>query len=624
MDGNISIYYKGDISKKEDIKFKIKESVNNTRLSSRIEYKDEEKTFDFERFNVIDDIYGNKPFEKDGKVIVFNGNIYNYHEIKEELIKKGHNFTTNDDIEVLLASYIEFGKNCVHKIKGMFNFIIYDRENESIFGARDLFGIKPLYYINKENAIIFSSEYKFLLEYMKNLNINERSLQSYFSFQYVLPEDTMIQGIRLIPAGHYFRVENGILSLKRYNKLEFRSSTKFFYTKNHLGNRDVNEDDIRNIVVDSIVTHMEEEKEIGTFLSGGIDSSIITTVASQINPNIKSFSTGFSVKGYSELEVAKKTADKLGIENIQINITQDEYIKSLPNVIYSLDDPIADPSEVGLYFLIKEAGKHVKVALSGEGADELFGGYNIYKEYSTMKSVVNSPTYIKSILGRVSELMPNIKGRNYLYRATTPLEKRYIGNAKVFENSEVKRFFFKYKEKNIYEYLLSNLYRDAQKNNYDYISKMQHIDVNTWLQGDILQKISKLSTAEQVELRVPFLYKDVFDVAKNLRMEQKINKNNTKVLLREAFREIVPEHVVQRKKLGFPTPIRVWLKDSLGDIVKETIYNSNVDEFIDKKYAIKLLDTHLKGHRDNSRKIWTIFTFCLWHQLFIEHKNVEY
>ncbi|HBZ0356633.1 TPA: asparagine synthase (glutamine-hydrolyzing) [Clostridioides difficile] len=624
MDGNISIYYKGDISKREDIKFKIKESVNNTRLSSRIEYKDEEKTFDFERFNVIDAIYGNKPFEKDGKVIVFNGNIYNYHEIKEELIKKGHNFTTNDDIEVLLASYIEFGKNCVHKIKGMFNFIIYDRENESIFGARDLFGIKPLYYINKENAIIFSSEYKFLLEYMKNLNINERSLQSYFSFQYVLPEDTMIQGIRLIPAGHYFRVENGILSLKRYNKLEFRSSTKFFYTKNHLGNRDVNEDDIRNIVVDSIVTHMEEEKEIGTFLSGGIDSSIITTVASQINPNIKSFSASFSVKGYSELEVAKKTADKLGIENIQINITQDEYIKSLPNVIYSLDDPIADPSEVGLYFLIKEAGKHVKVALSGEGADELFGGYNIYKEYSTMKSVVNSPTYIKSILGRVSELMPNIKGRNYLYRATTPLEKRYIGNAKVFENSEVKRFFFKYKEKNIYEYLLSNLYRDAQKNNYDYISKMQHIDVNTWLQGDILQKISKLSTAEQVELRVPFLYKDVFDVAKNLRMEQKINKNNTKVLLREAFREIVPEHVVQRKKLGFPTPIRVWLKDSLGDIVKETIYNSNVDEFIDKKYAIKLLDTHLKGHRDNSRKIWTIFTFCLWHQLFIEHKNVEY
>lgn len=624
MDGNISIYYKGDISIKEDIKFKIKESVNNTRLSSRIEYKDEEKTFDFERFNVIDAIYGNKPFEKDGKVIVFNGNIYNYHEIKEELIKKGHNFTTNDDIEVLLASYIEFGKNCVHKIKGMFNFIIYDRENESIFGARDLFGIKPLYYINKENAIIFSSEYKFLLEYMKNLNINERSLQSYFSFQYVLPEDTMIQGIRLIPAGHYFRVENGILSLKRYNKLEFRSSTKFFYTKNNLGNRDVNEDDIRNIVVDSIVTHMEEEKEIGTFLSGGIDSSIITTVASQINPNIKSFSAGFSVKGYSELEVAKKTADKLGIENIQINITQDEYIKSLPNVIYSLDDPIADPSEVGLYFLIKEAGKHVKVALSGEGADELFGGYNIYKEYSTMKSVVNSPTYIKSILGRVSELMPNIKGRNYLYRATTPLEKRYIGNAKVFENSEVKRFFFKYKEKNIYEYLLSNLYRDAQKNNYDYISKMQHIDVNTWLQGDILQKISKLSTAEQVELRVPFLYKDVFDVAKNLRMEQKINKNNTKVLLREAFREIVPEHVVQRKKLGFPTPIRVWLKDSLGDIVKETIYNSNVDEFIDKKYAIKLLDTHLKGHRDNSRKIWTIFTFCLWHQLFIEHKNVEY
>lgn len=627
MDGNISIYYKGDISKKENIKLKKKDSINNMNnvsLDSREEFKNDEKNFDFERFDVIDVIYGNKPFEKDGKVIVFNGEIYNCHEIKAELIDKGHNFTTDDDIEILLASYIEFGKNCVHKIKGMFSFIIYDKASESIFGARDLFGIKPLYYINNEKAILFSSEYKFMLEYIKSLNINERSLQSYFSFQYVLPEDTMIQGIRLIPAGHFFRVENGILSLKRYNKLEFRSSTKFFYTKNHLGNRDVSEEDVKNVLMDSVKSHMTENTPTGTFLSSGIDSSIITTLASQINPNIKSFSVGFNVKGYSELEIAKKTADKLGIENIQINITQDEYIKALPKIIYSLDDPVADPSEVGLYFLIKEASKHVKVALSGEGADELFGGYNIYKEYNNMKSIVNSPTYVKSVLGRVSEIMPNMKGKNYFYRATTPLEKRYIGNAKVFENSEVKRFFSRYKEKNIYQYLLYNLYRDAQKNNYDYISKMQHIDVNTWLQGDILQKMSKLSACEQFELRAPFLYKDVFDVAKNLRMEQKTSKNNTKVLLREAFRDIVPEHVIQRKKLGFPTPIRVWLKDSLGEVVKETISNSNVDNFIDKRYAINLLDTHVKGHRDNSRKIWTIFIFCLWYQLFIEDKNIKY
>ncbi|MGO0984858.1 asparagine synthase (glutamine-hydrolyzing) [Clostridioides difficile] len=627
MCGNISIYYKGDISRKEDIKFKIKESVNNINhisFDSRRYLKDEKKEFDFNRFDVIDVIHGVKPFEKDGKVIVLNGEIYNSYEIKEELIKKGYSFATDSDIEILLTSYIAFGKNCVHKIKGMFSFVIYDKEEESIFGARDLFGIKPLYYINKEKVIIFASEYKFILEYIKKLNINERSLQSYFSFQYVLPEDTMIQGIRLIPAGHFFRVENGILSLKRYDKLEFRSSTKFFYNKNHLGNRDIGEEEVRNVVIDSVRRQIEENKTIGTFLSGGIDSSIITSVASQINPNIKSFSLGFNVKGYSELEIAKKTADKLGIENIQIDITQDDYIKALPSVIYFLDDPVADPSGVGLYFLIKEASKYVKIALSGEGADELFGGYNVYKEYNNVKSVINSPTYIRSALNRVSELMPNIKGKNYLYRATTPLEKRYIGNAKVFENNEVKRFFFKYKEKNIHEYLLSNLYREAQKNNYDYISKMQHIDVNTWLQGDILQKVDKFSVAEHLELRVPFLDKDVFDVAKNLRIEQKITKSNTKVLLRESFKDIVPEHVIQRKKLGFPTPIRVWLKDNLGDVVRETISNANIDEFIDKKYIIKLLDEHLKGHKDNSRKIWTIFTFCLWYQLFIEHKNIKY
>ncbi|MCC0668352.1 asparagine synthase (glutamine-hydrolyzing) [Clostridioides sp. ZZV14-6153] len=627
MCGNISIYYKGDISGKEDIKFKIKESVNNINhisLDSREYLKGEEKEFDFNRFDVIDVIHGVKPFEKDGKVIVLNGEIYNSCEIKEELIKKGYSFSTDSDIEILLTSYIAFGKNCVHKIKGMFSFIIYDKKDESIFGARDLFGIKPLYYINKEKVIIFASEYKFILEYIKKLNINERSLQSYFSFQYVLPEDTMIQGIRLIPAGHFFRVENGILSLKRYNKLEFRSSTKFFYSKNHLGNRDIGEEEVRNVVIDSVRRQVSENKPVGTFLSGGIDSSIITSIASQINPNIKSFSLGFNVKGYSELEIAKKTADKLGIENIPLNITQDDYIKALPSVIYFLDDPVADPSGVGLYFLIKEASKYVKIALSGEGADELFGGYNVYKEYNNVKSVINSPVYIRGVLNRVSELMPNIKGKNYLYRATTPLEKRYIGNAKIFENNEVKRFFFKYKEKNIHEYLLSNLYREAQKNNYDYISKMQHIDVNTWLQGDILQKVDKFSVAEHLGLRVPFLDKDVFDVAKNLRVEQKITKNNTKVLLRESFKDIVPEHVIQRKKLGFPTPIRVWLKDDLGDVVRDTISNANVDEFIDKKYIIKLLDEHLKGHKDNSRKIWTIFTFCLWYQLFIEHKNIKY
>lgn len=610
MCGHVSIYYK---NRNKDLEIeKLVENINHRGPNHTGIYKKDNIEFAFKRLSILDLENGSQPFEKNNNTIIFNGEIYNHNILRSNLIDKGYEFKTNCDTEVLLTSYIENKEKCVENLRGMFSFIIYDEERNSLFGARDHFGIKPLYYLDNSDFIVFSSEYKAIVNLLDEVNLNEKSLQNYLSFQYVPLENTMIEDIKLIPPGYSFTVKDGKLELKKYYKVDF-------IPKKH-----ITANDVKEVVADSIKHHMDAHVEVGTFLSGGIDSTIVATIASQVNPNIKSFSVGFGVDGYDEIEVAKKTARVLGIENIDINVTQQDYIKSLPDVFYHLDDPVADPSQVGIYFLSKEAKKHATVVLSGEGADELFGGYNIYKEYNSVKPILNMPRGIKKALNGVSSVMPNIKGKSYLYRATTPLEDRYIGNAKIFENDEVRKIVKNYSENNEYQKILSSIYEEARINNYDYVTTMQHVDVNTWLEGDILQKADKMSMAQSIELRVPFLDKEVLELAKHLKIDQKISNSNTKVLLREAFKDIIPLHMVEKKKLGFPTPIRVWLKEDLGDVVRQTIHDADVDEVLNKDYAINLLDNHIKDHQDNSRKIWSIYAFCLWHQMFMENKIIKY
>lgn len=609
MCGHVSVYYKN--KKDVDIKSMI-DKIDHRGPNFTGYFRDDKIDLAFKRLSIIDIEGGAQPFEKDDKVIVFNGEIYNYKELKKELIEKGHNFLTKSDTEVLLTSYIEYGKDCLQKLRGMFAFVIYDKKTSQVFGARDIFGIKPLYYIDNQDFISFASEYKSIINLLDNVEVDTSSLQSYLSFQFVPNNKTMIKGINLVPPGYCFSIINDNLTFEKYFEVDLTSK------------KNINAKDVQNVIVDSISRHMEANVAVGTFLSGGIDSSIVATIASSINPNIKSFSIGFEADGYNELEVAKKTADELKIENIQIKVNQDEYIKSLPDVVYHLDDPVADPSEVGIYFLSKEARKHVTVVLSGEGADELFGGYNIYKEYKSLMMHFKMPEFLRKTINNISKKMPNIKGKNYLYRISTPLRDRYIGNAKIFENEEIKNLLITYKPKYDYQNVISHIYDDAQKFNYDYVTTMQHVDINTWLIGDILQKGDKMSMASSIELRVPYLDKDVLSVSKNLKLNQKISNNNTKVLLREAFKNLVPKHVLEKKKLGFPTPIRVWLKSDLGKVVRDTILDSKVDNYINKDYIIKLLDEHIDGKKDNSRKVWTVYIFCLWHQIFIENKEIKY
>lgn len=546
----------------------------------------------FNRLATVNTTVGSQPMHKDNYVIVFNGEIYNYKELAKEI-----NCSSDTDTEVLLNGYIKFGENILTKLRGMFAFIIYDKDTGEVFGARDMFGIKPLYYRNVYNKVYLASEYKAI---SGNKPLDNLGIQTYLTLQYPLPPHTAAANVKQIKPGHYFKWSKKYgFREKMYKRVSLVANPKPEITSN----------DVRDVIEDSIEKHLDSKVPVGCFLSGGVDSTIITSVANKIKPGIKTFSVGFDVPGYTELDVAEKTATLLKTDHKSLVITQDAFINSLEDVSYYMDDPVADPSAVGLYLLSKMAAKDVTVALSGEGADELFGGYRIYNEFNSLKPIMNLPNIIKAPLNQISKMLPTgLKGKNYLYRATTPLERRYVGNAKIFSDAEVRDLMKSYND----EFCVNELLKPFFSDDLTYIQQMQNVDLHTWLVGDILQKGDKMSMANSLEVRTPFLDKEVYKIARKLTDEQKIKNGMTKSLLRESFKDILPEHVLNRPKLGFPTPIRTWLKDDLGVYVSDVILKSDIDAFLDKKQIIKLIQEHRAGIQDNSRKIWSIFMLCMY------------
>ncbi|WP_088040600.1 asparagine synthase (glutamine-hydrolyzing) [Bacillus sp. EAC] len=581
-------------------------------------YHDDYLSLGFKRLSIIDVENGHQPLNSENERfwIVFNGEIYNHKQLKKELETLGYHFETNSDTEVLLYGFIEWNEKVLNKLRGMFSFLIWDSMTKTLFGARDQFGIKPLYYYETDDDIVFASESKVINKVVENIEgrsliLNDEALQHYLSFQYVPEPNTIYSEIKKIEPGTYFiKKLNQQISLKTY-------WAPSFSPVNHSKEKVMK--DIRDVLTNSVAMHMRSDVPAGSFLSGGIDSTAIVALARQINPNLKTFSVGFENKGYSEIDVAKETALALDVENIHRFITPNEYIEELPKIIWHLDDPLADPSAIPLYFVAKEARKHVTVVLSGEGADELFGGYNIYKEPSSLKMFENVPTKLKTVLKYFSTIMPDgMKGKSFIERGCTPLEERYIGNAKIFEEAEKKKIYLNHDGSVKYSSILEPHYNFVKKE--PLVNQMQFIDLHTWLRGDILVKADKMTMANSIELRVPFLDKEVFEVASKLPVSSKIFNGTTKYLFREAMRGIVPNHVIDRKKLGFPVPINQWLKDELYDWANNLLHESQTEYIFDKFYLYKLLEEHRLNKKDNSRKIWTVLQFMLWHQVFIEKK----
>lgn len=565
-------------------------------------YVDNNIALGFRRLSIIDLDKGSQPIfnEDKDKVIVFNGEIYNYKEIREELKSKGHKFSTNTDTEVILHGYEEYKEDILNKLRGMFAFVIYDIKEKSLFGARDFYGIKPFYYYYDNENFLFGSEIKSFLgnpNFKKELN--KDMLSQYLTFQCSIGEDTFFKNTYKLLPGHYFIYKDKELEIKKYYEVKLEP------------NDDKSLEEwvsvIREVIDNSVLAHKVSDVEVGSFLSSGVDSSLIAKLSSVD----KTFTVGYDNKKYSEIDYAKEFSDKINVSNVSKKISKEEYFKEFSNVQYYMDEPLADASAVMLYFLSKTASKHVKVCLSGEGADEIFGGYNIYHEPYSVSWYNKIPYFIRKCIGILVYPFRNYTGFNFLYRRSKKIEDRYIGNAFIFEPNDAKKIVnFNYGNKT---------YKDFTKPYYDKVSdldvvtKMQYIDFNFWLIYDILLKADKMSMANSLEVRVPYLDREVIEYASKLPSKYKIVGNETKYAFRKVAKEELADKVADKKKLGFPVPIREWLKeDDVYQEVKNIFLES--EYFFKPKKIIKLLDDHKAGKRDNSRKIWTIYTFLVWYQ----------
>lgn len=564
-------------------------------------YVDDNVALGFRRLSIIDLDGGSQPIynEDKTKLVFLNGEIYNYAYLKEDLIAKGHKFTTETDTEVLLHGYEEYHEDLLSMLRGMFAFIIYDTKTKEIFGARDFYGIKPMYYYKDQKEFIFGSEIKSFLAHPKfHKELNRDMLEDYLTFQYSVGSDTFFKNVYKLMPGHYFKYKDGNLKIERYYTLRFEPDNSKSY--------DEWKEEISDLLKDSIASHKIADVEVGSFLSSGVDSSYIAT-SSNVS---KTFTVGWDNNKYSEIDYAKELSDMIHVENISKKISKKEYFDHFANIQYQMDEPLADPSAIALYFVASLASKNVKVALSGEGADEIFGGYNIYHEPYSLSWYYKIPYPIRRFLGILVYPLRHHRGFNFIYRRSHKLKDRYVGNAFIFEPEETKKILSYSPKKTTYKDLTKDYYE--QVSDLDEVTKMQYIDFNFWLIGDILLKADKMSMASSLEVRVPFLDRILIDTARKIPTKYKIKDGKTKYLFREIAHEVLPEKWSNKKKLGFPVPLREWLKEEdTYLLVKEKF--SNASSFFNPKAIIKLLDEHKKGKRDNSRKIWTIYTFLVWY-----------
>lgn len=570
---------------------------------------DSDVSLGFRRLSIIDLDSGTQPMynETNDIVIVFNGEIYNYQELKKDLIEKGHIFRNNSDTETLIHSYEEYGEAMLDRLRGMFAFVIWDGKKKKLFAARDFFGIKPFYYAIVDGQLVFASEIKSILEYTPyKKEINPLALENYLTFQYSVLPETFFKGIYKLMPSHCLTFENGELTIRRYWEPVFEPDENV--TLEELT------DKIDDAMQASIKCHKISDVEVGSFLSSGVDSSYVAACFK----GDKTFTVGFDYAKYNEIDYAKALSEKIKIDNYSKLISTDEYWDIIPTVQYHMDEPLADPSAIALYFVSQTAAKHVKVSLSGEGADEFFGGYNIYREPFSLRPITRLPKGLRKALGACAAAIPfKIKGKNYLIRGSKDVEERFIGNAFLFNEKEREKLLKNPTGK--YNHTeLTKPYYDKVKN-LDDTTKMQYIDIHFWLIGDILLKADKMSMAHSLEVRVPFLDRDVFEVARKVPLKYKVTKENTKFAMRQAAHRYLPDMVAEKKKLGFPVPIRIWLKeDKYYNTVKDAFTSPAAAEFFNVDEIVKLLDDHRNGKNDNSRKIWAIYMFLVWYKRYFE------
>jgi asparagine synthase (glutamine-hydrolysing) len=590
--------------------------------------------FGFNRLSIIDIAHSHQPLrwgppEAPGRyVLVFNGEIYNYLELREELATAhGAVFGTDGDGEAIVAGYHYWGSGVLERLRGMFAFALWDTVTGELFCARDPFGIKPLFMATGPGGTAVASEKKCLLDLAGLVGfeagaggIDLRAVQHYTVLQYVPEPETLHRGVRRLESGCYAQISPGTSpKVTRY------FVPRFSATPITRDNEQARYDEITAVLEDSVAKHMRADVTVGAFLSGGIDPTAIAALAIRHNPRLITFTTGFEREGFSEIDVAVASAEAIGARHITKVVSADEFVAALPEIVWYLDEPVADPALVPLFFVAREARKHVKVVLSGEGADELFGGYTIYREPLSLKPFDYLPRPLRRSVGKMSQPLPEgMRGKSLLHRGSLTLEERYYGNARSFSDAQLRDVLPGFREDWTHTDVTASVY--AESTGWDPVARMQHMDLFTWLRGDILVKADKMTMANSLELRVPFLDPEVFAVASRLPVSAKITRTTTKYALRRALEPIVPAHVLHRPKLGFPVPIRHWLRaGELMEWAYAMLDSSQVNhqvELIDIAAVRRMLDEHRSGTNDHSRRLWTVLIFMLWHAIFIERSVV--
>lgn len=575
-------------------------------------YTSDKIALGFRRLSIIDLKGGSQPIynEDKSKVIIFNGEIYNYQSIRKNLEEKGHIFKTNTDTEVILHGYEEYGTDLFKDLRGMFGFLIYDIKKEELVGARDHFGIKPFYYYINDDEFIFASEIKAMLKHPKfKKEVNKKALKMYLIFQYSVFEETFFKNVYKLKPGHYFKYKNGKLTVEQYFEVKYEKDKKPYeqYKK-----------ELTSVLEDSIKYHqMTSDVEVGSYLSGGVDSSYVVSVA---KPN-KTFSVGFNVENngsftFDETEYAKELSDLLNIHNTSELISSDDFFNILPTVQYHTDEPHANLSTVPLYFLSKLARKQVKVVLSGEGSDEMFAGYNEYYEPALVRTYLKLPLSMRKTVASVVKPLPHFAGKNTLVKCGQSFMERYIGHAHVMSEEEANEILRDDLKDDMTVSDVLRPYYEKVKHENDIVKKM-YIDMHFWLPQDILLKADKMTMANSIELRVPLLDKVLFDYARTIPTKYLVKNKQTKYIFRDIALEKIPADWAKRRKLGFPVPFSKWAREEkYYTMIKKMFEEDFVKEFFDQEKICSLLNEHYNEIENHGRKIYNIYVFLIWYKKY--------
>ncbi len=570
-------------------------------------YVDDVVALGHRRLSIIDVSGGSQHIYNQDKTlaIVYNGEIYNYKELKEELEEKGYVFQTKTDTEVILHGYAEWKDELYEKLRGMFAFVIYDKKNKELIGARDHFGIKPFYYYLNDDEFMFGSEIKSFLvhpEFKKELNTD--ALKMYLIFQYSVKEETFFKNVFKLKPGYFFHYKDGKMMKNSYFEISYDRTDKGYSTMFK---------ELEKVLEDSVYYHqVTSDVEVGAYLSGGVDSSYVVSVG---KPE-KTFSVGFSYEGFDETDYAQDLSKMLNIKNTRKKISAEDFFEALPKVQWHTDEPHANLSTVPLYFLSEITRKEVKVALAGEGSDEMFGGYNEYNDPFLLRLYLHFPFVLRKGIRNICKHLPHFPGRNTLIKYGLPFNERYIGHGSYMESEEANEILadsLKNNEK--ISDILDPVYQKVKKE--DELTKKMMIDFHFWLPQDILLKADKMSMAHSIELRTPLMDIEVFNYARKIPTKYLLKNKETKYLFRDIASRKIPEEWSKRRKCGFPVPFSKWIREEkFYNLVKEEFNKGYVSKYFDQSYICKLLEDHYNGKKNNGRKIYNIYCFLVWYDQY--------